>query len=214
MKQVSIFDLDKTLLKVNCSFKFGAYLYKKGQFSFLCMLHHVFCYTMHRLGLLSIPDLHQKIFNRLFRNSSLTDIETLAQSFVALSFTEMLYLPAVKKLQEAQQQGHYTVILSSSPSFLVKLIAERFNVNEWGATHYAVDSDQRFTFISQWMLSDDKANYIKDLIQRLKIEKKQITAYSDSALDLSFLKAAGVAVAVNPDRTLLSISKENQWTVI
>ncbi len=46
---------------------------------------------------------------------------------------------------------------------------------------------------------------------RLGIDRQQVTAYSDSHLDLPLLLAAGTPVVVNPDRKLRKIAQLNTW---
>jgi HAD superfamily hydrolase (TIGR01490 family) len=212
--QISVFDLDKTLLKVNSSFQFGLYLYRKGFFPWHAMLHHFGCYALHHVGLLSMAQTHKRIFSRLFLGKSHATMLSQARAFINDSFVEMIYMPAAQKLLEAKQQGQQTIILSSSPSFLVELLAERFGVSAWAATHYAVDSADCFTGITEWMLGEDKARYVKDLIQKLGITHKHVTAYSDSIHDLPLLKSVGNPVGVNPDRALRAVCCRNDWAIL
>jgi phosphoserine phosphatase len=64
------------------------------------------------------------------------------------------------------------------------------------------------------LLGDDKAEQMGILSDRLQVSKAKVTAYSDSDLDLPFLKAAGNPVAVNPNSKLLKISKEHSWEIL
>jgi len=126
----------------------------------------------------------------------------------------MLNSPVVGRLKEAQAQGYYTVILSSSPSFLVKDIAKRFGVNEWGAAEYSITKDQTVGTVSKQMDGDDKAAYVAELMQRLKISRDKITGYSDSLLDYSFFEAVGHPIAVNPGKGLRKICQQNHWQIL
>lgn len=211
---ISAFDLDHTLLTGNCSFRFGRFLYQNHRFSFLTMLHLSGCYALHKMGVLSIPSMQCKIFKKLFLGHSKPDIDAQTIAFIDQHLESMLYPPAIEKLHSAQQSGHYTLILSSSPSFIVSKVAERLGVHAWASTEYAVDHSQRFSAIAHFMQGEDKANYMTTLAHRLKIQKSQITAYSDSILDLPFLRAAGHPVGVNPDRPLRTLCRQNHWTVI
>jgi HAD superfamily phosphoserine phosphatase-like hydrolase len=211
---ISFFDLDHTLLKVNSSFRFGVYLYRRKMFSFLTMLYLTGCYGLHTLGYISIQKLQEKIFKKIFLGRPFLAVESLARSFLEQNFSRMLYLPAIGQLQLAKKEGHYTVILSSSPHFLVSLFAERFGVDEWDATHYAVDSAQHFSAISQFMLGEGKARYVTELAKRLNIPKEKISAYTDSHHDLPFLQSAGVAMGVNPNKRLRALCKQNNWQIL
>lgn len=214
LKNMSFFDLDHTLLHVNSSFRFGVYLYKSRVFSAPTMFYLAGCYWLHSMRAISIQTLQQLVFKKLFLGCSYAVMYAYARSFLDKHLDEMLYLPAIRCLQQRQEDGHYTAILSSSPCFLVSLIAERLGVEEWGATEYALDHNQCFARISRFMLGPDKARYLIDATRRLGIPIKNVTAYSDSHLDLSFLQAAGTAVGVNPNKTLHLICQKNHWPIL
>ncbi|MFQ5728813.1 MAG: HAD family hydrolase, partial [Waddliaceae bacterium] len=141
-------------------------------------------------------------------------LEGLVSSFLDRDFETMLNPPVAGRLKEAQALGHYTVILSSSPNFLVKNIAKRFGVNEWGATEYSVTKDQTVGTVSKQMDGDDKARYVAELMQRMGISKDKITGYSDSLLDFPFLEAVGHPIAVNPGRGLRKLCLQNHWQIL
>jgi HAD superfamily hydrolase (TIGR01490 family) len=213
-RYISVFDLDHTLLKVNSSYCLGSFFYQHKFFPFSTMIYLAGCFWLHKIGLFSISKMQHKIFKSFFLGRTYSSISELTELFVDQYFDQMLYLPALERLKKAQQQGHYTVILSSSPGFLVELLAKRFQVDAWDATEYTLDENQRFCRINRLMLSSDKAHYINDLSANLTIEKSNIIAYSDSYHDLAFLEAAGQAVGVNPDRALKNICKQRKWPIL
>jgi len=212
--RLTIFDLDHTLLRINCSLHFGIYLYKKKCFSTLSMIRFLAHYLHHKLLGSPIAALHQQIFAKLFLGRYLSEIEAHVENYLNLHFSSIHYPPAVTRLQEALKRGDHIAILSNGPHFLVKAIAKRFNVAHWDATHYAVDQEQRFNTISKMLEGRQKADYIKAFAAKFGIAKKQITAYSDSYLDLPLLEAAGVPIGVRPDKTLKRICKQNGWEMI
>lgn len=126
----------------------------------------------------------------------------------------LLYQPAVQRLQEAIQRGDFTMILSSGPDFLVDAIAVRLKVSCSGATHYEVDSEQRFSDLSSKIEGEEKAVHVVALAYQLGIPRDRISAYTDSYLDLPLLLQAGKAVAVRPDRRLRRLSLRNEWEIL
>ncbi len=64
------------------------------------------------------------------------------------------------------------------------------------------------------MQGQDKACCLKEIAEKLSIDKSNITAYSDSILDLPLLLSAGTAIAVKPDRKLRRFSEIHQWTIL
>lgn len=211
---LSAFDLDHTLLKENSSYSFGKYLYRHKYISlsaFFFIIRSNICYN---LGLLSIAEVHQRAFERLFYGKSLPLVESWVSSFLDQHLESLIYAPAIKALHRAQQAGHITAIISSSPSFLVEPIAKRLGLTFSQATQYAVDKDNRFCRIANLMLGEDKARFLTEFMAQHNICKKQVFAYSDSFQDLPFLQAAGAAIAVNPDRKLRFFCLKNNWSII
>lgn len=172
------------------------------------------CYAIHKLGWTSIEKMYHSIFKHTLLGESSVDIKNLADKFIAENIETYLFQPVVKKMREAQVQGGYTVILSSSSCFLVDPIAKHLEVNEWGAVDYAQNDEKYYTAISSMMAGQDKANYISDLMDKHKVSKKDVIAYTDSYLDLPLLNAVGQPVCVNPDRKLHKIAVKNCWKVI
>lgn len=172
------------------------------------------CNIRYSFGLLSIVNLHKNAFKRLFQGRSSFTIKQWVQEFLAENYEKLLYLPAIQKLKSAQESGHLTVILSSSPNFLVEAVAKELGVSCWYATEYAVDKDQKFCQIASLMLGEGKAAILNGLAKDYCISKNATYAYSDSHIDLPFLMAAGTAYGVNPNRKLRQICRANHWPIL
>jgi HAD superfamily hydrolase (TIGR01490 family) len=209
-----VFDLDHTLLIANSSFRFGAYLYRHHFYSLWSLLGCVSDYARHKWMGMSIHDLHMKTFVRLFAGRSLADVRQHVTQFLAVSLDPMLYPPVMQRLRQAQAQGDYVVILSSSPDFLVGEIAQRLQILYWKATVYRSDEKGILTAISQVLEGEDKAHYLKELAFSMSLPSSAITVYSDSYLDLPILKMAGKAIGVGPDSHLKQICLQNGWEIL
>lgn len=213
-RSISAFDLDHTLLSGNSSFLFGKYLCKQKYLSRKNLYYIFFCYFLYYIGILSIKNLHKNAFRYLFNEKSASEVKGWVDEFLAKYLKGNLYSPALNRLEQAQIEGHYTVILSSSPDFLVGPIAQRLGVSHWQATQYGVDKDGQFCHIAKLMLGEDKAQFLKNLSEKRGCHRHDLTVYSDSYLDMPALLTAGMAVGVNPDRKLRAICRERQWPII
>lgn len=211
---ISAFDLDYTLFSENSSYCFGRYLCSKKFMSLFALGFIIGCNIRHATGLLPIEKLHETAFNRLFKGRLADVVKNWASDFLNEHFEKLLYSPALEKLKLAQAAGHLTLILSSTPDFLVEPIAKKLNVSDWKATQYAVDKDQKFCHIHQLILGRNKASILEELSSQYEVPKQNIYAYSDSDLDLPFLMAAGTAIGVNPNKKLRSICREKNWPII
>jgi len=163
---------------------------------------------------MDLAELHEKVFRRLLLGFSLEELERHVGAFVNHFVPKAIYHPAYAALRKAQHLGHQTVILSNSPHFLVGPIAYYFGVDDWRATEYGVDKDKTLCNIANLMEGTNKARYLIEARKQLKIDKKNVTVYTDSHHDLPLLLEAGIPIVVNPDKKLLKIAKQNNWSVI
>ncbi|NGX26235.1 MAG: putative hydrolase [Chlamydiae bacterium] len=212
--EISAFDLDRTLIQGNSSARFCRYLYRQGVLPFSTVVQSILYSLRHRFLGMTLADLHHNAFNKLLRGKPLEMLEKYVDKFVPEYMEKALYMPAVLRLRRAQQQGHYTMILSNSPSFLVKRFAKILGVNAYHATEYAIDENHCFQKIKKILDGKDKAKIIRNMAKKMGIFFEKITTHSDSKDDLEFLKEAGNPIAVNPDKKLRAISVKNEWRII
>ena len=211
---LTVFDLDRTIVADNCSFDFCRYLVKKNVLPLSSLVYAFFYYIKHLLFGIELSDLHTKIFEHSLRGRPLEKLEENVAPFLQDYLFSQIYPPVLAELRLAQHLGYYTLILSSSPSFLVEKIAQLLGVHEWRATQYAVDKEKKLCHITSIMQGEDKACCVQEVARKLAIRKQHITAYSDSYLDLPLLLAAGSPIAVNPDRKLRRFSEQNKWPIL
>lgn len=213
-QKISLFDLDHTLLSVNSSFCFGKYLYRHRFFKASTMLRLIGIYALHKAGILSLKAVHAKTFKLIFFGKDARAIKNLMPSFLDDFLKKHSYFPAVQRLEQAKSEGHLTYILSNSPDFIVGPISDLFKVDGWRATSYEVDALGYFSNITDFVEGVEKANYLNSFARQFNLAKENSIAYSDSFLDLPFLKEAGVAVAVNPDKKLKKYSIKKSWEIL
>lgn len=205
-----LFDLDHTLLLANSSFKFGWYLYGKKILPLFKMLYLFSCYGIHLLGGISITSLHAKTMRTFFQGRSIKELNSLAKAFLDTHLFSMQNEKVLSILRKVQGEGKFVAILSSSPDFLVKAIAERWKVTHTLGTQYQLNSDGVIGGLEVSVQGREKADFVK----KLHYELKETAGFSDSIHDLQFLQAVGSPVAVNPDRKLKRESAKYGWEVI
>jgi phosphoserine phosphatase len=210
----SLFDLDHTLLKVNSSFSFGKFLYRRGLLGPAQLLRLGLVYFLHTIGIFSITSVHKIVYKSLFHGRSSSFFDNEVNLFLEENFDGMLNEPVIERLKSAQAKNHFVAILSSSPEFLVKAMANRLGVSHFDASVYAVDEKLHFLRIDRLVQGKDKALWAAAAAQNQSISKSNISVYSDSILDLAFLESGGIQVAVNPDRKLRKLCRLHKWEII
>jgi len=214
MKKLIVFDLDHTLLKHNCSYAFGHYLYGQNKLNFSQLCVCLTAYIRHKWLGFSLQNLHQLTFDCLFKDFSISQLQQLVHQFLDENFHSLLNLPVIERLKEAQQQEETVILLSSSPDFLVEALAERLKIAHWGATVYQVNLEKKLSHLSFVMGGKEKANYLSHHLHQHELPSSIVTVYSDSYLDLPLLKMAGQVIGVKPDRRLKHLCHQNQWEIL
>jgi len=205
---VAAFDLDGTLLKKNGSFAFCRFLCKKGLLSRLDLAICALIYLRHCYFGLSLHDLHQQVFDRFFRGVSQAHLQIWIEPFLSEQLNTLWYSPALLRLKALQQEGIECIIFSNSPRFLVQAIARKIGVEKVFATEYQINDKGELIGIATLMDGLQKAKILQ------QIASKTTMALSDSPLDLPFLEAAKMCVAVNPKRALRKIAQKKGWEIL
>lgn len=211
---ISVFDLDHTLVGCNSSFSFCTFLHRKKAISTLAMLKAYWFRLKHDLLSIELEQLHSELFKRLLQGLSLEFLESFVESFMSECILDKFYSPAFEELRMAQHSGAYTVIMSSSPSFLVKRVAELLGVDEWLATEYCLDTSNRLVGVQNFIDGKAKADALRELALKRCVALQDVSAYTDSFRDLPLMQLVGHPVAVNPDSRLRALSLKNKWRSI
>lgn len=170
-------------------------------------------FLKYRTRRIELGELHKRAFALFLKGFSEEMLIQLGSSFAEKYWQAMQYEPAISLLKKAKEKKHYTIILSSSPTFLVAPFAAKLQVSSCKGAEYLVDKEQRICEISSLMLGKDKAEAMHAFASAVGVSKDDTIAYSDSFSDLSFLESAGKAVAVNPDQRLRRISLQRGWEI-
>lgn len=211
---LSIFDLDHTLIKENSSFIFTKHLYQRGVISLTDILHVLYTYFRFKFMNLSIERVHKESFQRILKGKDSRTIKAEVTIFLDKNLDKFLNQQIFNLFKEAKQRGHQTVLLSSSPDFLVESIAGRLGFDKWESSHYAIDNNFIFCDIARLVQGQEKADYASALCNALGISLEQTTAYTDSWHDIPLLERVGKPVAVYPDKKLRKASSLNKWKLI
>jgi HAD superfamily phosphoserine phosphatase-like hydrolase len=177
---ITIFDLDHTLLKRNSSYLFGFYLYRQRFISSIKLIAALADYVRHKYFGLSIHKLHRKSFERLFKGHSRLLVEQHVKAFLDQQLDKLVSPIVLERLRQAQRSGDTIMILSSSPDFLVSAIAERLLIDQWHATFYQTDEKMEFISIGSILDGEGKLQIVHDTIKKHGCRVDKITVFSDS----------------------------------
>jgi len=124
---------------------------------------------------------------------------------------ERVYVFSRNQLEFHKANGHLIFFISGSPDFLVKEMAEKYDVTEFRATKYLYDEDGKFTgeIVPMWH-SEGKDEVCNEIIEKYDIDIEKSYAYGDTTGDLSMLRRFGNAYTINPSNKLLQRIKNDE----
>ena len=211
---IHVFDLDHTLLRVNSSFHFSRYLYRRGVLKLSEMLRIYWGSLRYQLGLLSLNQIHDEAFKALFCGNTLHSWSCHLPEYLDKHLMQLTSPSVAAILEKARSRGAVTALFSSSPAFIVEAIAKRFSIEHVTASKYEVDKVGRFVKIASLLDGEGKKSALRRLAGKCGIPLERTVAYSDSIIDLPLLESAGRAVCVEPDRRLREYARKQGWEVL
>ncbi len=211
---LSIFDLDETLLKGNSSFLFGRFLYRHHHIGLSKVIYALWIYFRHKVCGLHLKELHTRLFGLLFLGRAAQEIEQAASDFIQQHLISLLDPLILGELRSAQARGEKTLLLSSSPTFLVERIASLLGFNGWKGTNYLSDKEGRLERCEDPFDGPAKVSFAISYAAHLPENERFISAFSDSIHDLSLLELAGRPSAVRPCKKLKKIALLRSWAIL
>ena len=129
-------------------------------------------------------------------------IDFAAEQVIKLK-AERVYTYTRSRIKWHLKNGHKVIFISGSPDFLVKKMAEKYNVTDYRGSEYVFEND-KFTgkVIPMWD-SESKNKAIDDLIEKYDVDLEKSYAYGDTNGDINMLRRVGNPIAINPTKELL-----------
>jgi len=215
---LAIFDLDNTLLNGDSDYNWSLFLIKKGILdqSIYEQQNEEF-FKDYQTGSLDIDAYAEFQFKPLRENERFF-LNDLRDEYVATIIRPMITEKAKDLVNEHRSQGDQLLIITATNSFITKPIAALFGIEELIGTDLE-EINHQFTGKIKGV-----ASFQEGKVTRLNqwLDEKHLTLaqfdktffYSDSKNDLPLLRIVSHPVAVNPDATLNTEAKKNNWPIM
>jgi HAD superfamily hydrolase (TIGR01490 family) len=143
------------------------------------------------------------------------DMERMGARVLALVLPRV-YPGMLELAHEHQDEGRRAFIATAASQDLAEILAHVLMLDGGVGSQFSDVRDGVYTGepTGLFIYGDEKAQAIRQLAVRERIDLSQSYAYSDSASDLPMLRIVGHPVAVNPDRELLAVARAEGWEVL
>lgn len=212
--EAAFFDLDRTVIAKDAMAAFGGPLRRGGlirrrsliELGFAQVIYLILGSTEQRLERI------RQVALKVTRGWSRSDVDAVVSGALESVLEPIIYDEAMDLMDEHRQAGRRVVIVSASPSELVRPLGRHLGVADVIASEAAVDENGRYTGeLAFFCTGREKADAVRLFAQREQIDLERSYAYSDAFTDVPLLELVGHPVAVNPDRALARLAAEREW---
>jgi HAD superfamily hydrolase (TIGR01490 family) len=211
------FDLDRTLMEGSSAFQFGRAAFKAGLMSRRQLLADAWANIKFRLRGATDTDTHalRDRISKSLEGTRVRDLERLGPDVLA-GVLPRIYPQMLGVAYEHQDAGRRVYIVTAAAAELADTLARVLAFDGGIGSQFSEVVDGVFTGrpTGLFIYRTEKALAIENLAREEGIDLSQSWAYSDSESDLPMLRVVGHPVAVNPDRELARIAREEGWDVL
>lgn len=213
MPNLTIFDLDNTLLAGDSDREWGQYIVEKKIVSEGFLIESEKFYNNYYEGDLDIDKFLAFCLKPLMENK-LSKLLELRDGFIEDKIKPILLDKAADMVDIKKSQGP-VVIATATNSFVTRPIADLFQIKELVATEFIIKND-KFTGEVDGMpcFREGKVKKVEDWATKNGYDISDATFYSDSFNDLPLLKKVKNAIVVDGDNQLIEQAKSNGWECI
>ena len=213
MIKLAIFDMDHTVLGIDCDHSWKYFLADEG-----------FAPLAHRDEADRFLDLYHKGRTPInefiefqlseFAGRSITEIRTIADKHFEQRVRKLIYLQARNVIDKFNHDEIDTILLTGTNRIIANPIAKSLDVSRLIATEPEIE-DGYFTgrIDGPFLMKEVKFKSAKDLCSERNIDLDRVTYFADSITDVPLLEKVGYPVVINPGKDMLSIAKANQWQI-
>lgn len=210
----AFFDVDKTILAENSGTLYFKYLYERGEVGLGDALRNLASYLRYKLDLLDVERWTARTMEQWFRGLRVEDVERQARQWFESHVLPVIYPEARAQVRRHREQGHVVALVSASTDLVIGPLAANLGVEHILHTRLEV-RDGVFTgrVIPPLCFGEGKIYWLRQLIERERIDLARSYFYTDSITDRPLLDLVGHPVAVNPDLLLYWEARRRRWPV-
>ena len=217
--KLALFDLDHTLLPIDCDHAWGEYTVERGwRDAAAFKARNDTFYENYKVGKLN-PVEYLMFATEAIRQRGATESIALRADYMAAVIEKNIKKTALDLLQKHRAAGDEIILVTATNEFVTAPIALRFGIEHLIAVQLEKNAQGWYTGRSTGTPSY-QAGKVERVRQWLEARGKSwadvshSTFYSDSMNDLPLLEHVTEPVATNPDPRLRALAIERGWKVI
>lgn len=141
------------------------------------------------------------------------DLQAACRTVIA-EYKDQVYTYTRDLIADLKKQGYLIFVISASQLDIVQLLAEYYELDDYGGSIYEVDDKGYFTGEKTILKSDQKPKYLERLVERNHASWENSIAVGDSEGDIPMLERVEQPIAFNPTKLLFDHAQKRHWPVV
>jgi len=210
----AFFDMDHTITWQNSGLSSVRFARQLGLIPASRLVSSAVKILLYRLSLLNIESWYEKNM-AVLSGTSIKDMERFCALWFDAMMKKSIYKQALDLIQDHKNKGHRVAVISNSPGFFVKPVADALDIEDIISTRVE-ERDGVLTgrLVKPLCYGEGKRSYALKWVSLVGIDLSCSYFYTDSFFDLPLLKTVGRPVATNPDMKLRRVALAYGWPVL
>lgn len=210
--RAALFDMDKTVLRVDTAMSWTRFLYRRGEISKRTVAKAVYWSTLYKVALLDM----ETVFSRLvadLRGELEADMIAKSVTWYRDHVAPEIAPAARVAIEHHRRAGDLLVLATGSTQYAARPVAAALGIDHVLSSELEV-ADGAFTGRPAALcFGPHKVALAEAWAARHGVDLDRSTFYSDSYNDLPMLERVGTAVVVNPDARLRRLARRRAWPI-
>lgn len=217
-RNLTLFDLDNTLLPIDSDHQWGEFLARRGIVdSAWYQRRNEEFFAQYKAGTLNMDEFLAFVLAPLAQTDRKL-LDAIHADFMREVITPQIKPSAQALVEQHRQAGDLCAVVTATNAFVTEPIVRVFGIQHLIATVPAQENG-RFTGAVRGLpcFQAGKVARVEQWLESMGLHWnsfKQSTFYSDSKNDLALLEHVHHPVAVNPDSTLHALAEQRGWRIL
>jgi len=129
-------------------------------------------------------------------------------------YKDQVYTYTRDLIEDLKSKNCLIFAISASQLEIIQMLAEYYELDDYGGSIYAVDNSGHFTGEKTVLRSAEKPKYLEKLVERNNASWQGSIAVGDSESDIPMLEKVEQPIAFNPTAKLFEHAKKNNWQIV
>ncbi len=213
MIEIAIFDMDHTVLDIDCDLSWKYFLADEGLAPPDHRAEAERFFDLYHRGETPVDE-YVEFQLREFVNRSIEEMKTIADRHFEQRVRKYIFPQAREVIDDFNRRDIATTMLTGTNRIIAEPIARSLGINRVIATEPEIKNGRFSGRISgPFLMKEAKLKSASDLCASENIELERVTYYADSITDVALLEKVRYPVVINPRENLRTIAEANQWQI-